>query len=287
MAPEVLLKSYTSQCDLWSLGVASFVLVFGYMPFSGSDKRQAQSIKAAKFQVRRQAFKAAASDAKAFVQALLVADPDLRPSAEQALAHPWMVAARRGTATVPLHRGVVDALHDFGQAPAFHRAVLMMVAWSLTSEERGKVSEAFLKMDVSHCGAIKPSEFKRLLQGQFQIAGAQADELFEALDVLGAGEIRYSSFLAAAAPSQIGLHENLLRATFRRFDADATGTVTQDNLRDVLGESFGGQEVGGMLEEIHTSQPGQVSRDEFVAHFCSTGCCAAASKGLMRAAAIV
>merc|ERR1719253_1495711 len=34
VAPEVLDKDYRSQCDLWSLGVVTFIILAGYMPFS-------------------------------------------------------------------------------------------------------------------------------------------------------------------------------------------------------------------------------------------------------------
>merc|ERR1719265_2947488 len=45
VAPEVLDKSYTSQCDLWSLGVVVFILLVGYMPFAGTESHQVQMIR--------------------------------------------------------------------------------------------------------------------------------------------------------------------------------------------------------------------------------------------------
>merc|ERR1712110_1227643 len=57
MAPEVLTKSYTSQCDLWSLGVITFILLAGYMPFSGSESYQVSCIKAGKYTWRKDQWK--------------------------------------------------------------------------------------------------------------------------------------------------------------------------------------------------------------------------------------
>merc|ERR1719188_242868 len=54
VAPEVLMKSYTSQCDLWSLGVIVFILLVGYMPFSGSSEQATiEAIKSGKYNVRK------------------------------------------------------------------------------------------------------------------------------------------------------------------------------------------------------------------------------------------
>merc|ERR1740117_1459281 len=49
VAPEVLRKSYTSQCDLWSLGVITFVLLSGIMPFAGKGDVQTENILAGRY----------------------------------------------------------------------------------------------------------------------------------------------------------------------------------------------------------------------------------------------
>lgn len=40
-SPEVLKRKYTSQCDLWSLGVMCYMLLLGKPPFRGSRQRLA------------------------------------------------------------------------------------------------------------------------------------------------------------------------------------------------------------------------------------------------------
>merc|ERR1712176_1464300 len=85
VAPEVLAKSYTSQCDMWSLGVIVFILLSGYMPFSGDDKAQLKHIQEGSYRIISSRWKHVSATAKDFTFKLLQVEPTLRPTAKQAL----------------------------------------------------------------------------------------------------------------------------------------------------------------------------------------------------------
>mmetsp|Transcript_73608 Transcript_73608/g.157874 ORF Transcript_73608/g.157874 Transcript_73608/m.157874 type:complete len:553 (-) Transcript_73608:109-1767(-) len=265
VAPEVLDRNYTSQCDLWSLGVTIFIVLFGYMPFSGSEDRQIRAIKDGRYTVKKEVWAKVSSGAQDFVKKLLVVSPADRLTAADALKHPW-IHDREANAEqlTDVNQGVVDALTTFGQVSSFRRACMSMMAWSLTVDERAKVREAFIEMDTERNGTIKLHEFKKVLQERFHVKDADALAAFEALDTNHTEEIHYSEFLAAMVSSRIAIHDDLLKETFRRFDTDNTGFISQDNLRQVLGDSFDGKEVDQMMAEADSTQDGQISYQEWI-----------------------
>merc|ERR1711862_688800 len=90
VAPEVLMKNYTQACDMWSLGVVVFILLAGYMPFSGSDKEQVKKIRAGEYGWKEDKWKNVSSEAKDFTFRLLKVDHTTRMDAKTALAHNWL-----------------------------------------------------------------------------------------------------------------------------------------------------------------------------------------------------
>ena len=37
VAPEVLMTSYSTECDIWSVGVLLYIMLCGFLPFTGSN----------------------------------------------------------------------------------------------------------------------------------------------------------------------------------------------------------------------------------------------------------
>ena len=100
VSPEVLEGRYDKRCDLWSIGVMTYFLLYGYPPFNGeSDMELFYKIKCCDF-----AFPIGDGDgygeygqstlisdeAKEFISSLLRTNPDSRMTIEEALNHEWI-----------------------------------------------------------------------------------------------------------------------------------------------------------------------------------------------------
>ncbi|BGP51021.1 Calmodulin-dependent protein kinase cmk2 [Rhodotorula kratochvilovae] len=96
-APEVLLKKgHGKPVDLWSIGVVTYTLLCGYIPFRATETQQLlEECKAAKLEFHDRYWKNISEDAKAFIRALIQPNPEDRPTAEQALKHKWLVDAAK------------------------------------------------------------------------------------------------------------------------------------------------------------------------------------------------
>lgn len=50
IAPEVLKKSYSAKCDVWSIGVMTYIMICGYPPFNAKDDSKImEKVKLGKF----------------------------------------------------------------------------------------------------------------------------------------------------------------------------------------------------------------------------------------------
>ncbi|KAJ3008739.1 hypothetical protein HKX48_008373 [Thoreauomyces humboldtii] len=98
VAPEVLdrtrHRAYTKAVDLWSCGVVMYICLCGFPPFSEelAPPSMNDQIRQGKYAFLTPWWDSVSDEAKDMVTRLLNVNPDLRLSAEEALAHPWMVS---------------------------------------------------------------------------------------------------------------------------------------------------------------------------------------------------
>eukprot|EP00906_Rhabdomonas_costata_P013916 RCo019944 len=132
-APRVTARAELPKLDIFALGVVVYVMLGGCFPFRGHNARaHIRSIdQGVLFPPAR--FAGISEQAKSFCRLLLEPDRHLRPSAHDALRHPWLLSTT--LATVPYavepqgvdhevyremlqHEEALDEQHDQGFAPS-------------------------------------------------------------------------------------------------------------------------------------------------------------------------
>lgn len=260
VAPEVLQKSYTSQCDMWSLGVVVFILLVGYMPFSDSVK-----IQKGEYLWYDDKWSKVSAGGTDFMKKLLVVNPKARLTAAQAFENPWLkkyTSAEMADSEVDPE--ILGSLQSFARESKFRRTCMQAMAWSLSNEERAKVRDAFIAMDTDKNGTVTLSEFKQVMQEQFQIGDSAVQEAFDAIDADHNGVIIYSEYLAAMVSTRIAVHDELLKSTFAKFDHDSDGYVTGSEMSELLGGSIPEEELKSVMAHIDQNNDGKISYEELI-----------------------
>jgi len=121
-APEVFKECYDERCDVWSLGVVTFILLSGRRPFekmevpisrpTGGNKgttvtRKEESVVASillgKYHFNHEVWDEISNDAINFIKHCFVMDYTRRNSAQTMLEHPWLLDS---TELFPHHDGI-------------------------------------------------------------------------------------------------------------------------------------------------------------------------------------
>jgi calcium-dependent protein kinase len=106
IAPDVLKQKYSHPADMWSVGIIAYMLLTGRLPFSGEEGDEVAELYMSKHVFNnKDVFRAVlyadldftsppwdviSVEARELVQSLLSREPSARPTAEEALASPWL-----------------------------------------------------------------------------------------------------------------------------------------------------------------------------------------------------
>jgi calcium-dependent protein kinase len=90
IAPEVLMAQHGPACDIWSIGVLMYIMLCGYLPFSGESPNQvfAKIIKG-NLRMDQPEWDFYSEESKDLINKMLVVSPSERITASEALEHDW------------------------------------------------------------------------------------------------------------------------------------------------------------------------------------------------------
>lgn len=261
IAPEVLTRHYDRECDLWSIGVVTYVLLCGYPPFYGdTDAEIFASVKRGEFDFPSPDWDDISSSAKQFIRRLLQTDASKRPTAREALEHPWLNEAHKSSATI---NNIKGSLERFIGMNKLKRSALQVIAEQLTEAELRSLRQTFNEMDLNGDGKLTFSELERALEKQgFAGIKDEIKNLIRGLEIDANNTIEYSEFLAATMDMNYAIREENIMRAFQHFDSNGSGSITIPELISVMGSEEHAREVVG---ELDLNGDGVISYDEFKA----------------------
>ena len=93
----------------------------------------------------------------------------------------------------------------------------------------------------------------------------EVDEMFEKVDADGSGEIDYSEFVVATMNEKNLLSNNKLQTAFKMFDKDGGGSISTDEIKQVLsfGQNLDEKVIADVIKQVDANGDGEISFEEF------------------------
>lgn len=271
IAPEFLKKRYSKECDVWSLGVITYILLSGIPPFNGTtDAEIMGAIKKGKFNYTNKVWNSVSQDAKDFITSMLILDVTKRPTAEQALQHIWICDHAKTEVSESQTKEALDHLKNFHKNNTLKTATFSYIGSQLISrEEKEQLAKVFKSLDKNGDGKLSKDEVKDGYMAHYGklISDDEVDNMFSAVDTDESGYIDYTEFVVASINEKVLLSHDKLKAAFRIFDKDHNGSITPSEIKAVLQQdgSIPNEVVNAILKSVDANGDGEISLDEFIA----------------------
>ncbi len=232
-APEIFKGGYNEKCDLWSTGCLLYILLSGKMPFfsdSQDPKAIADAILIGSYDMDSELWSGVSEDAKDLVRQLLTFESDQRPSAEDALKHPWFTFHyKKGELS---KRDLSKSLENISNFEADTKLKQGLIAfftkYLLTQKERDDLTAQFKAIDANGDGTISREElvvaYKRFKGVDYR--EEEVDEIIRNIDADGNGVINYSEWILAAVGKERILEKKRLEQAFALFDINGDRKVS-------------------------------------------------------------
>ena len=270
IAPEVLLESYNEKCDVWSIGVITYLLLLGQAPFDGDDDDIiCQKIIQEEIDYENSKIKALSPEAVEFLKKLLEKDPEKRISSSQALEHAWIKKfAPHTRVNRAFSRKIYKNLSNFREESQLSTAVVTFITNYLMNDDELKLlKKLFFELDTKGVGVITKEELFKGMEDCFdgKVTHEEVDKIFGNIDYDNNGTISFDEFVKAAIDKKKLLTEEKLKAAFALFDRNGDGDIEAKELKEVIGDDNNNEDNiwDQMIKEVDLDGNGVIDFEEF------------------------
>ena len=232
MAPEVLKGDYNEKCDIWSIGAITYYLITGTEPFKGNTSNQIFSrILYTEPDYSPSKFWNTSQVLIDFLKQCFSKDPLVRPTAREALEHPWFENIFKKIHS-PKFIGEnifynISVTKKFSQ---LKRLIMRYVVYNMGHTELNIYKNAFIAFDKDNTGVITPEELKRL----FTIYHKNLNEI-QIKNIMSVSDeknnfLTYYEFIITCLQVEEFLSPIKLLDAFLFFDVDNNNEIDGDDL---------------------------------------------------------
>ncbi|XP_019195565.1 PREDICTED: CDPK-related kinase 5-like [Ipomoea nil] len=240
VAPEVLHRSYSTEADVWSIGVIAYILLCGSRPFwARTESGIFRAVLKADPSFEEQPWPTLSSEAKDFVKRLLNKDPRKRMTAAQALCHPWIKSCN--DTKVPLDILIFKLMKAYMRSSALRKAALRALSKTLTVDELFYLKEQFALLEPNKNGTISLENIKTALM-KYSTDAMKESRIHDFLASLNALQYRrmdFEEFCAAALSvhqlEALDRWEQHARCAYEIFEKDGNRAIVIEELASELG----------------------------------------------------
>ncbi|KAK6121799.1 hypothetical protein DH2020_044412 [Rehmannia glutinosa] len=237
VAPEVLHRSYSSEADIWSIGVITYILLCGSRPFwARTESGIFRSVLRADPNFYDAPWPSVSAEAKDFVKRLLNRDHRKRMTAAQALTHPWL---RDQNCTIPLDMMIYRLIKSYIRTTPLKRAALKALSKALTEDELLYLGAQFELLEPKD-GYVSLNNFRTALMKNATDAMKESRfaDILNMMEPLSYKKMDFEEFCAAAiSPYQLEALENwedIASAAFQNFEQEGNRATSVEELAQEL-----------------------------------------------------
>jgi len=272
VAPEVLERNYSYECDVWSLGVLLYMMVFADPPFKGKTHQLIfEQIRFKPVEFRSDIAKAGSEPLKKLITSILVKDVQKRLKIHEILQDEWFHSTILDFSNKwksALTKELLTTLKSTTLHTRFQAEIVKtMIKMFYDHPEIVKRKKIFTLIDYLNNGVLTSIELKQCYaEIGVPLSEEECKNMITNMYLRAKNVVTFTEFAAASLDKSFFLDDRHLRPIFDRMDVDSSGSITAANIRSSFeraGYFLDSETVQEFLNEFDKLHDKKISYEEF------------------------